>query len=232
MNETEFIAYLKGVKVAERSIQGYVESVKTYATYLLDTKHIADIRKASPQDLADFIEWGRRELDNVYRNLWGIGKYYEFIKNKEMANSACEWMQILQNETRRLGEFLSVDMTTVRKLKSIGITTAGQLLRAGKTEADWSALAEKCGASLESVIELVKLSNLARLPGSAKVRNRLYYEAGLDTLPKIAAQKPEEMIKLLTEYIEKSGFDGIPPVYSEAEFTIRMAKFLTLKDNG
>ena len=75
-------------------------------------------------------------------------------------------------------------------------------------------------------MDIVKLSDLARIPGVKKVRARLYYEAGLDTLEKMAACDTEELRKISAEYIKKTSIKGIPPTPKEAEHTVNMAKYL------
>jgi histidyl-tRNA synthetase len=76
------------------------------------------------------------------------------------------------------------------------------------------------------LLELFKLSHLSRLPGLKKVRCRLFYEAGLDTLASIAALEPAEVHEILQGFIERTGFEGVAPTLGEAEITVAMARFL------
>jgi hypothetical protein len=57
-------------------------------------------------------------------------------------------------------------------------------------------------------------------------RARLYYDAGLDTLDKIAKWDPEEMQHMFVEFVERTEFDGAPPTPSEAAFAVKLAKYL------
>jgi len=68
-------------------------------------------------------------------------------------------------------------------------------------------------------------TNGVHLPGVKKIRARLYYEAGLDTLEKMAACDPEGLRKISAEYIKKTSFKGVPPTTKEAEHTVNMAKY-------
>ncbi len=70
----------------------------------------------------------------------------------------------------------------------------------------------------------MKLSDLARIPGVKGVRARLYYEAGIDSVEKIAALEPEEFLDQVVEYVNKSGFDGVPTLPSEALYTVDKAR--------
>ena len=135
-------------------------------------------------------------------------------------------MEYLQNETRRLAEFPKIDRGCVKQLAGLGIKTVNQFLRAGNSPHKLSTLAEKAGASQAAVLELFKLSQLSRLPGLKKVRGRLFYEAGLDTLESIAALEPERVNEILKAFVEKSGFEGSIPTIGEAQIAVEMARFL------
>jgi hypothetical protein len=88
-------------------------------------------------------------------------------------------------------------------------------------------LSEKTGIDHEGILELAKLSNLTRLGAVKAVRARLYHDSGFDTLEEIAKVSAEELIKRTREFIEKTGFDGIPPTPKEAENTVTTAKKLS-----
>jgi len=124
-------------------------------------------------------------------------------------------MEYVQNETRKLGEFPKVDQDSVKKLSAIGIKTVNQLLRAGNCQEKHAALSAQSGASQDAILELFKLSNLSRLPGLKKVRCRLFFEAGLDTLESIAALEPEEVHKILLDFIKKLGLMEAYPLLAK-----------------
>jgi len=99
-------------------------------------------------------------------------------------------------------------------------------LEIGFTKEGRNKLSKTTNLPVDSILELVKLSDLARIPGVKKVRARLYYESGLDTLEKMAACNNEELRNISAEWINKTGFKGSPPTLKEAEHTVTMAKFL------
>jgi predicted RecB family nuclease len=70
------------------------------------------------------------------------------------------------------------------------------------------------------------LADLARIPGVKGVRARLYYDAGIDTVEKLAAIVPEELREMVVAYVEISGFDGQPTLPAEAKFTVEKARKL------
>jgi hypothetical protein len=226
MEKEKFRSFMKQARKPAGTINSYIKSVEFYAEFLQLHRQIRTPDEAKPVDLKEFVSWGVKQGENVYRHLWGIRMYYEFKQHEAMEKTAREWMEYIQNETRKLSEFPKVDQSSIKKLSAIGITTVNQLLKAGNSQEKLTVLSEKSGASQASILELFKLSNLSRLPGLKKIRCRLFYEAGLDTLASIAALQPEEVQKILRDHIEKTGFEASVPVLVEAQVAITMAKFL------
>ena len=74
----------------------------------------------------------------------------------------------------------------MQRLGVAGIKNVEQMLAAGRTPGARQELADRTGVPLDDVVEFVKLSNLSRLGGVKAVRARLYYDAGVDTLEKMA----------------------------------------------
>lgn len=226
MDESHFRAFMQQAKKPAPTIEAYIKSVKFYASFLQSRQPAKTPDKAQPPDIKEFVGWAAEKGENAYRHLWGIRTYYQFRQSAGMENTASECMEYIQNETRKLGEFPQVDRESVTKLSKMGIKTVNQLLRATNSEAKLTAIASKAGVSRAAILELVKLSNLSRLPGLKKVRCRLFYEAGLDTLASIAALEPAEVNKILQDYVERTGFEGIAPTIGEAQVTVSMARFL------
>ena len=226
MEKDNFIAFMKQADKPSGTINGYVNSVRTFEDFLQSRQKGAQLEEADPGDLRAFVAWATANSENAYRHLLGIRTYYECKRLRNMAKSSWELMEFVQNETRKLSEFPKVDQDSVKKLSAIGISTVNQLLRKGRTLEERQALAKSSGAPLDSISELFKLSQLSRLPGLKKVRGRLFYEAGLDSLDSIAALNAEEIRSQLQDYIDRAGFDGAAPTVGEAEVTITMAQFL------
>jgi len=229
MDEERFIEYMQKAKKQDSTINDYVKSIRICEDYLRSKHQINGLDESTPKDLTAFIQGACERGENAYRYLWGIRMYYEFKQLLEMEKTAREWMEYLQNETRKLGEFPKVDKSSVKRLSAVGVTTVNQFLTAGSTPEEREALSQRSGAPLEAIEELYKLSELSRLPGLKKVRARLFYEAGLDTLASIAALEPEEVQSRLQDYVERTGYNGIAPVLGEAQVAVSMARFLLNK---
>jgi len=132
----------------------------------------------------------------------------------------------------KLREFRGVNPETVEKLEQHGIKTAPAMLLAGASIAHRISLAEELSISELSIEELVKLSDLARLPGVKGIRARLYYDAGLDSVEKLANANAEELLSYLIDFVKRTNFDGIPPLPKEISSTIENAKKLPIVVEG
>jgi hypothetical protein len=226
MNEERFITFMIANKKPEGNIKHYLEHVRAFEEYLASHKGGKDVDDATAEDLKSFAIWGVEESINVYRHMWGIRNYYQSVPNENMVCASREVMEMVKMDTRKLKEFPGVDMVCVDKLASMGIKTAKQILDAGRTQKDREELAENLGIPSSCILDLVKLSNLARLPGLKKVRGRLFFDGGLDTLDKIAAIEPEEVKEILQAFIDRTGFEGSSPTLSEADSAVTMARYL------
>ena len=226
MNENGFIQRMRADKKSQLTIKRNVEFTKIFEKYLLENKR-RKIEAATPKDLEDFRAWGEKnELSNLRMYFMSISAYYEYLNKKEMILKAKELMGLIKLDTYKLKDFQGINLTDIEKLNRNEIKTAGQILEIGRTKKGRNKLSKLTNIPVDSILELVKLSDLARIPGVKKIRARLYYEAGLDTLAKMAACGTEELIKISAEFINKSGFKGIPPTPKEAENTVTLAKYL------
>jgi hypothetical protein len=126
----------------------------------------------------------------------------------------------------KLRDFRGVDHEVIAKLEAVGIKNAEQMLASGRTPESRTTLAKQVGIPLEMVLELVKLSDLSRLPGVKGIRARLYYAAGVDTVEKLAAWEPEALLEKTSDFVQKTGFEGIAPLPKEVSSTIANARKL------
>lgn len=214
---------MKKIGKSERKIEFDIRNMKNFEEYLLQHKE-KKLEEAAPEDLKDFVNWTEETGMKIW--LWVFNRYYSYKQNDVMFCSANELIGMQSVKKTKLKDFLGVNRQHVQAVKAIGITTAEQMLDAGKTREDRQKLAGKTDVPLDSILELVKLSNLARIIGLGKKRARLYHNAGLDTLDKIAEWDAEEMRQMLIEFVDSTGFDGSAPTPSEAAFTVHLARYL------
>ena len=227
MNEAEFRTFLKQKKKPDDTITSYINRVKAFENYLIAEKQTKGLDEVIREDIEDFaFVWGKKEKINTYLYLWGVQYYYLYKNDLSLHKTADEIKELVQLEKYKLRDFQDVNKEDIRMLGSIGIRTAKQLLDKGRTPAERVELANQSGVPLDHIIELVKLSNLARIGGLKRKRARLFYDAGFDTLDKLSDLDAEDLTKKISDYIAKTNFEGRGASLSEAKHTISMAKFL------
>jgi predicted RecB family nuclease len=126
----------------------------------------------------------------------------------------------------KLRDFLWVNLEHIIRLEAMGVKTTDQMLRTGQTSSDRSDLAARAGIPPDGILELVKLSDLSRLPGVKGIRARLYYAAGVETVEMLSGYEPDELLRLTSEYVQRTGFPGIAPLPKEVSSTIVNARNL------
>lgn len=144
----------------------------------------------------------------------------EFLEGRQSA------MAEKRRNSFKLREFRGVEPEYAARLEALGIKSAEQMLAAGRTKEERAALAAETSIPEAAILELVELSDLARLPGVKGIRARLYYDAGVHSVDELGRWEPEVLRQMVTGYVERAGFDGIPPLPKEASSTVANARRL------
>jgi len=227
MEEKGFTDFMKRNRRSENTIKRCVEFIKTFESYLMNFKAGKRLEDASREDLEEFVVWAQEELESVNKFLWGIGYYYEYVSNPDMCRAAGELRgKKIKRQPLALKKFLGVRREHVEKLLAVGIKDVSEMLQAGRTKSERETLSRKSGVPLDVILEFVKLSDLARIPGLKNIRARLYYEAGVDNIEKLAAWDPEELRAMLVDFVEETDFEGIAPWLKEAKSAVETARKL------
>ena len=92
-----------------------------------------------------------------------------------------------------LAKFPGIDPEHVERLATVGIKQTKQLFERAKSKQERAALSELAGVPDDALLELVKLSDLARASYVGPAFARVIYEAGADTLGKLADCSPKEL---------------------------------------
>jgi hypothetical protein len=224
MDEEEFRKFLKRGGRSQSALKRYIHHVKEFELYLAE--HEKTLDEADPEDVIDFVASIEKDRTSSAKTpLLSISYYYSYTSNEKMHRMA----RILREERIKrvpfsLKNFRGVNPEYVKNLAALGIKNCNHMLEAGKTQNNRQELSRKTGIPIDSIVELVKLSDLARLPGVKGVRARLYYDAGVDTVEKMAGWDPEHLRDMIVDYVERTGFDGIATLPGEARYTVDKAK--------
>lgn len=209
-------------------IRGLVDSVRLFQNYF-ETRN-KKMQQATKEDLFDYATRCESEKKGSakIRNR-AVALYFRYIGNSEMAAIASGIREAGITGDRplfKLKDFLWVNQAHVSKLKEVGITDIGQMIESGRTPDARRKLGKSTGIAVADILELVKLSNLARVTGVKGIRARLYYDAGLDTWEKVSFLDARKLRDICIEFVKATGFPGIPPTPKEAAFTVKSAKGL------
>ena len=219
-----FSEYLKQGSHSARSASRKLTFIRSFEAFLSEQQK--SLFTATPDDITTYHYEYQNKLQPFSHYLSSIEEYYEMLGKDDMVLKAKKLKGEVFTAKFKLKDFLDVDASVTGKLWGIGIKTVQDMLKAGRTVADRKELSLIAGTSIDKITELVKLSDQARIGGHRKKRARLFYNAGYDTIDKIAAREPEDIIRDLKNYIAKTGFDGTPPLPKEALNSVRMARYL------
>lgn len=224
----EFRAFLKRGGRSPSAVSRCLHMVQAFEQYLLEHQPGKHLDEAGPEELAAFVAWIEREPKaSAKTHLWALRYYYQYTSNENMEHlTSVLRQQRIDRKPFALKDFRGVDPECAEKLSAAGIQDVKQMLQAGRTPRDRQVLAEKTGVPVGTILELVKLSDLARIPGVKAIRARLYHDAGVDTLERMAQWDPAELRAMLIEFVGRTGFDGIAPLPKEAASSVKTARDL------
>lgn len=228
MDEEGFRKYLRRKGKKPHVVNRNVESVKQFSSFLQKERN-KELIDASKNDIDAYVLFFEEKKQSAKGALYTLMNYYHFLQDKELLAHAHALRNERTKKTRRIfpiKEFLKVNQEYVKKLNSIGIRTVEQMLDRGRTKKQREELSNQLDIPEESILELVKLSDITRLGYVKKKLSRLYYEAGLDSPAKIAAYEPEELHSFFVKFVEESGWDGLVPNPSDLVYNIRAARKL------
>jgi replicative superfamily II helicase len=226
VNEFRSFLVKKGKK--NHVADGLIKRCGIFEEFLHD-KQIHSMDVASKEDIRAFFDSIRDQRVDVNNCLRAISLYYGFKSRPElsaMASRLREQRLLSARKPFALRDFRGVDPEYVNRLASVGVKNAEQMLVFGKTQSDRQRLSEKTGMPAEAVLELVKLADLSRIEGVKRIRARLYYDAGVDTVEKMAKWNPDELRAYLVDFVRKAGFEGMAPLPKEAKCTVETARKL------
>jgi hypothetical protein len=228
VNEEAFRAFLRRGGRSESAAARCLRATQEFATYLQEQRGGRSLEDAEAEDLRAFVAWVEREPKSSAKgHLWALRYYFQFSGEIEMERLAGRLRgERITTKPAALKDFLGVDPADLAALAAEGIHHAGHMMAAGRTAADRETLSERTGVPLDRILELVKLSDLSRLRGVRGIRARLYVDAGIDTVAKMAEWEPEALRRKIVEFVERTGFEGVPTLPAEARATVAEARRL------
>lgn len=227
MNSPEFRTFLKRTGRKTTAIQQIVDLVGGYQDFIRLHYPHRSITDSTLETLESYVSWVESEPgESASKPLWALRYYFDFIQDQELSDQAGKMRaERIKRVPFLLVNFLGVDPRVASTLAAQGLENCDQLLEAARTPVLRQFLVKQTGLSLETILELVNLSDLARLRGVRRVRARLYHDAGL-TPAAIASWEPQALRAMLVDWVEQHDFEGIPPLPKEVEHLVADARKL------
>lgn len=228
MDREGFVQFLKRGRRSPSAVARCTRCVEEFEGYLDAQGDGKDLQEAGAEDLEAFVAWIEEAPGaSAKTHLWALRYYFEYVSDEAMRSLAGALREErIERTPFALEKFQGVDPECVNRLKAAGVKNVSQMLKAGQAPRDRQALAEETGVPIDAILEFVKLSDLARVPGIKGSRARLYHDAGVDTVEKLAEWEPEELRATLADFIKETGFEGIAPLPKEVAFSVARAKRL------
>jgi len=227
MNETGFRNFLKQNKRKDSAIDQILKFVQAFEVFYQANYCNQAIDQTNAEALESYVSWLESETgESASKPLWALRYYFDFIGNRELSDLAGDLRaERIKRKPFLVVNFHGVNPDYVAKLEAQSVENIDQMLDAGRTPALRQKLAEQTGIPLDAILELVTLSDLARLGGVRSVRARLYHDAGLTT-ENLATWEPEALRTMLVEWVEKTNFQGIAPLPKEVQHLVADARRL------
>lgn len=227
MNESKFCIWLKRKGRKESAIDQIVDFVADFEAFLTANYPGKTPEQTTAESLESYVSWFESQPGkSASKPLWALRYYFDFTENLSLSQMAGEMRaERIKRKPFYVRDFRGVKAEEIAKLEALYIENVDQMVDAGRTPRQRSALAEKCDLPLDLILEYVTLSDLARLGAVRGVRARLYYEAGL-TPEIIAAREPDELHTMLVAFVKHTGFDGIAPLPKEVRNLVADARQL------
>lgn len=112
------------------------------------------------------------------------------------------------------------------KLAEVGLTTTGQLLKAGATPKGRADLVESTGIAKERILDWVNRADLFRIKGVGEEYSDLLELAGVDTVPELAQRNADNLHAKLAEVNAEKKAVRVLPSLNKVKDWVAQAKEL------
>ncbi len=231
MDKKEHHDYMKKIrKQSPEQIEEHVERILLYEQFL-DSSYGKNADDASLDELFSYIKEFDNKSDELYRkHHFSIYNYYRCMFNQYLSDELYKFFCEKMNQERYIFEikkFAGIDKNNLKKFNEIGLITIEDVHEVTNTHKKREELATRTNIPLDWIMKITKLCDLARIAGLKGTRSVLYYDAGVDTLEKIATWDPVKLRNHLIKFYESTDYKGAkPPTQKECNNHVTIAKHL------
>ena len=230
MLEFEFRKYLKKKGKKDNVIERNVKGLHLFETFLQDQCNKNDVSLSLPEDINSYVSWLEKEQHKSAKGyLYELINYFSFSDNQTNLKIARSLREERTSKTRK--KFLIRDMMGINKkyvslLADKGIKTFDDMLKTANTPEKRLRLHEKTDIPMDALLEITKISDIARAGYLRTKLSRLLYNAGVDSIEKLASWDPKKLREHLRIYITKNNWDGMVPLLGDLTNYVNSAKKL------
>lgn len=150
-------------------------------------------------------------------------KYFFDQVNRERLSGVVDKLKYKYTAPFKIKGFKSVDSAIVDQLETLGVFTNYQLFYYLQ-EYGLKKLLTVNGIELDTMIRVIRLSDITRIFAVKETFAELYLDSGFDSVKVIAGMDPSDMIDRMSAYVKKMQISNLVPKPKEATFVIRYAK--------
>jgi hypothetical protein len=223
MDDESFDTYLKKGGRSDSATSRCIRSVDVFEKYIDENCDGRDLVDVSEDCLDRFVEWSDEQPKPATKTyLWALRYYFQYSADEDLSRY-CSLLrqQRIKRTPFSLSGFRGVSEEHIKALETIGIKNINHMLAGGATRESRKTLSEQTGIPESAIVDLVRLSDLGRIQGIKSIRARLYVDAGVDSIEKLADSDPEELREDLIAFVKETNFDGIAPLPAELRSAVK-----------
>jgi len=212
------------IDLAEYSLQKFKRSLKS--------RDLIPSRRSLKDDLDESF----RALE--IKGISNLKELIDLLKTKarielfsKESRLTVEYLTLLNREAKsylsnpvRLDKFPRIPIKYVNTLDAHGIRNSRQLFDEARDKKGREQIARKTKIPIETLNELVGLSDLSRVYGVGPVFARMIYDAGIRSVAAFVENTAEDFIRLYEEKEQKKADFGV----NEIQFSLELAKELDI----
>ena len=125
-----------------------------------------------------------------------------------------------------LKDIPGVDSEYIERLAAVGIKHTKRLFERARFKRDRAELSRLVNVPSDALLELVKLSDLARIGGVGPVFARIFLDAGIDTLEKLSNSSADEVFERTIAVNKEKGYTKVMATLKDVKVCVNTAREL------
>jgi len=125
-----------------------------------------------------------------------------------------------------LKDIPGVDSEYIERLAAVGIKHTKHLFERARFKRDRAELSRLVNVPSDALLELVKLSDLARIGGVGPVFARIFLDAGIDTLEKLSNSSADEVFERTIAVNKEKGYTKVMATLKDVKLCVNTAREL------